>query len=190
LRSRFLSLFLTALSLVGLVSFPAFTATACKAHTEETIVLARLEIPPSAYILFEHMATADVDRTSNWRFVIRKDGGFYNARNVQLFVTDAAARASDEPALFFNTPFPDAPQRILSEAQRAELDAAVDAARITSLKARYESSKASSNPSVERWTFVLGAEPKTVVVEDSAAPSSLKDLRKTIDRLVAAAARP
>lgn len=162
---------------------------ACGAQSKEIYVIARLDMPPSALLLFEHFATRDVDRTSNWRFMIRNDGAFFNARNQQLFVTQASQRGSDDPSLFFNTPFPERPQRVFRAEQLAELQGALTQVESASLQGEYPSNKKSSNPSAERWTFAFSSGTRSVVVEDSQAPAELVNFRKTIDRLVAAAPR-
>lgn len=163
---------------------------ACRAHTEEQMTLSRLEIPSATLVLYEYMLVRNPDRSANWRFRIGTDRGFYNARNRQLFVTDPEARKSEDPAKWFDTPFPEEPQRRFTEEQYATLKHALESAQPDHLEDWYTSKGKHSNPSVERWTFVLDEARTTVVVEDGAAPQALADLRETIDRLVAAAPRP
>lgn len=149
-------------------------------------VLARLEVPDGVLLLYENMAIKDPDRTGNWRLLFRQDGGVFAARNTQLWITDSAQFKSDDPTLFWNTPFSNTPDRRLTEPQQAELLEAIRRADFAS--DRYYSSspgQQGSSPSVERWTVRQGNELRTAIVESGAAPPPLVVLRRTIDRLVA-----
>jgi hypothetical protein len=171
-------------------------ATACPTHQRAamtTLVLPRLDIPDRALLLYENIGLKDPDRTGNWRFVVRDDGCFFNARNTKLWLSQPEEFASDDPKLFWNTAFPDTPSRCLTPPQRAELDEAIREADLASLAkrstTRLEGRK--SSPSLERWTLARqGRAVHTVVVEAGDVPAPLSRLRATIDRLVAAAPRP
>jgi len=155
----------------------------------DNLTLARLEIPDGALLLYEQMAIRDPDRSGNWRFLVRADGGFYHARNTRLWVTDPALLASDDPTLFWNTPFPATPARALSPQQRDELERAIRTADFPALARRspFTPRGRVSDPSVERWSAILNGETHSVVVESGAAPPELVTLRATVDALVAAA---
>jgi hypothetical protein len=147
-------------------------------------VLPRLELPAGALLLYESMALDDPDRTGNYRFYLDADGRFFHARNAQLWLTSPDQFGSDDPALFWNAPFPTDAQRYLTEAQRAELVEAIRRADFSSLSRTYRSKRIQSPPTVERWTTVQSGTVNTVVVENEAAPKQLLKLREAIDQLV------
>src|SRR5262245_42582339 len=99
-------------------------------------LLPRLELPERTLLLYESVVQRDADRHGNWRFRFGDDGGFYNARNQPLAV-DARNAASDDPAWFWNVPFPERPDRRLDAAQLAELKRAIATAHFPSLAPRY-----------------------------------------------------
>lgn len=153
-------------------------------------ILAKVEIPNQALLLFESMSIRDPDRTGNWRFYFRQDGCFFNARNTQLFITEISQFQRDDPSLFWNKPFADTPDRCLNDQQRNELLETIRNANFKSLNAYYQSSgNKQSSSSVERWTVVIDKEIKTVVAEKGSVPKQLVELREMIDRLVAQATR-
>lgn len=168
---------------------------ACISATGETMpnkpVLARLEIPDQTLLLYENMSLNTPDRTGNWRFMFRQDGCFFNARNTQLWLTGEADFQSDDPALFWNTPFSTTPDRCLTEAQQAELKDTIRQINFFSLDSYYPSDSLEevSSHVVERWTVVQNGKTHTVVVEEEAAPPQLIELRAVIDQLVANAPR-
>jgi hypothetical protein len=147
-------------------------------------ILPRLELPAGALLLYESMVLDDPDRTGNYRFYFGDDGRFFQARNTQLWLTSPEQFDSDDPALFWNRPFPPEAQRYLTEAQQAELVEAICRASFSSLSGRYRSKRLQSPPTVERWTAVQSGTVNTVVVENEAAPKQLLKLREAIDQLV------
>lgn len=155
-------------------------------------VLARLAIPDQTLLLYENMGIYDPDRTGNWRFLFRQNGCFFNAHNDQLWLTEEEQFESDEPALFWDTPFSDTPDRCLTETQQVELLDTIREVGFFSLDSYYSSASLDdiSSPSVERWTIVQGDEVHTVVVEEEATPPQLVELRAVIDQLVANAPQP
>jgi hypothetical protein len=134
-------------------------------------MLPRLELPAGARLLYEEVVLGDPDRTGNWRFYVREDGCFFSARNSRLWVTGADDFGSDDPALFWNSPFPGKPDRCLTASQVGELEAAIRAADIAALSGRYRlaGDGIERSGSAERWTVVDGGKPSTVVVEPGAA---------------------
>ena len=168
----------------------------CASPTEvsmnDKLVLARLEIPEHTLLLYEYMVLNDPDRTGNWRFMFNQEGCFFNARNRQLWLTDKTEFESNDPALFWNTPFPAAPDRCLTETQQVELVDTIRQIDFFSLDSYYpsDSLEDESPPSVERWSVVHGDERHTVVVESGAVSPQLVELRTMIDQLVANAPRP
>jgi hypothetical protein len=154
-------------------------------------IFAKIDIPSQTLLLYENMVVNDLDRSENWRFLFRQDGCFFNARNTQLWVTDTSLLDSDDPALYWNTPFSSTPSRCLTQEQQAELLEAIRKTNFASLAKYYSASpdQQRSHPFVERWTVVQDSGAFTVVVENSAAPPPLVRLRTTIDKLVANAPR-
>jgi hypothetical protein len=158
----------------------------------EKYVLPELNLPENAWVLYEFITVNDPDRTGNWRFLFRQNGCFFNARNTQLWIEDAAQLSNDAPSLYWNKPFPETPDRCLTESQQTKLAEARGKAKISSLGDFYKAppDQKTSHPSVERWTIVQNGKTRTIVVEDGFAPPELVQLRQKIDRLVAEAPRP
>jgi len=154
-------------------------------------IVAKLQIPDNALLLYENMATDNTDRTGNWRFFFHNDGCFFHARNTRLWVTDPALLSSDDPALYWNTPFPDTPSRCLTDSQQAELIDAIRKANLATLmkKSPFLQNQRVSDGSVERWTLVDNNQVYTVIVEKGAAPRELVELRTVIDRIITNAPR-
>jgi hypothetical protein len=142
-----------------------------------------VELPADALVLYEEMALDDPDRTGNWRFYVSRDGGFYNARNTQLFVLEPADLARGDPALFWNTDFPPEPQRRLEPAAVAELEQALDGLDLTRFAERLPVGQRVT--SAQRWTVARDGDTRSAVVVGK-APPELATLRQTVDRLVAA----
>ncbi|WP_446375172.1 hypothetical protein [Coleofasciculus sp. E2-BRE-01] len=155
-------------------------------------VLPKLEIPENTRLLYENIAINDPDRTGNWRFLFRQNGCFFNARNTQLWIEDSAQLSSDDPDLHWNKPFPDTPNRCLTESQQAELTEAIRQVDFPSMAKYYPTppDHQVSHPAAERWTVVQNGKSQTVVVENGFAPPELVQLRQKIDQLVANAPRP
>jgi hypothetical protein len=164
--------------------------TSVSMNTKQVImkkpILAKLQIPEKALLLYENMV-ANSDRTGNWRFLFRKDGCFFNARNTQLWVTDPDALSSDDPKLYWNTPFPNTPNRCLTDSQKAELADAIRKSDFASLAKHspFLQNQRVSDSSIERWTLVEDSGNYTVVVEKGVAPPQLVQLRAKIDQLIA-----
>ncbi len=144
-------------------------------------------LPDDALLLFEHIII-DSERGDNWRFYVRDDGAFFNARNSELRVAREDWQ-SDDPALFWNTPFAAEPTRRLTAAQFAEFLQAVEAANIGALRAYYPDAafEVSTPPWIERWTFVLDGAPISILIECHATPAQLTELHQTLGRLLAEA---
>jgi len=155
-------------------------------------VLPQLEIPEDALLLYESMVTKSLDRTSNWRYFIDRQGCYYSARNQELKLVDANELNSSDPALAWDTPFQASPDRCLTDAQFAELKEAIALANLSELDARYTSVSFpfTDSPRVERWTIVDQEATVTIVVEQDVAPLRLKDLQTLVSRLVAEAPLP
>ena len=147
--------------------------------------LPKLELPDKTLLLYEQITVNNPDRTENWRFFLRKDGCFFNARNTQLWVTDSVLLSNDNPKLFWNKPFSATPDRCLTESQQAELVDAIHKANFSSLDKYYTTPSRVSDPSVVRWTVVEESGTYTVVVESGATPQQLVQLRSAIDKLIA-----
>lgn len=152
-------------------------------------VLARLDVPAQTLLLFEQMVAKDPDRTGNWRYLLREDGCFFSVNNDRLIVAD---QQSDDPSLFWSSPFSTQPDRCLTAEQLAELSRAITAVSFAQLDDYYASPAFSrtSSPTVTRWTTVKDGVAYTVVVELDAGPPELADLDATVSRLVAAAPYP
>ena len=101
---------------------------------DDELVLPKLEVPDNTLLLYENIAVNNTDRTGNFRFVFLDDGTYYNARNTQLWITDTDKLSSDQPDLFWNKPFPDKPDRQLTDEQLQDLKDAIDKADFSSLK--------------------------------------------------------
>jgi hypothetical protein len=145
------------------------------------------DLPTDGLLLYEEMAVDDPDRSGNWRFLIRSDGGFFNARNDQLFVPDDALTRPD-PELFWNVPFPTEPQRRLDDDALRSLEDAIREADFPRLSERGGGS-AERLVIADRWTARVEGTPHSVVVTNRRVPRELQRLRETIDGLVAAASR-
>lgn len=170
-------------------------SAACGVTQEVSVtksVLPKLEIPENTRLLYENIAINDPERTGNWRFLFRQNGCFFNARNRQLWIEDSAQLSSDDPDLHWNKPFPDTPDRCLTESQQAELTEAIRRVDFPSLAKYYPTppDHQVSHSSAERWTVVQNGQSQTVVVENGFAPPEIVRLRQKIDQLVANAPRP
>lgn len=99
------------------------------------LVLPTPDLPDDALVLFEHIII-DSERSDNWRFYVRDDGAFFNARNEELWVAREDG-SSDDPALFWNTPFAAEPTRQLTASQFDEFLQALETADIGALRSYY-----------------------------------------------------
>jgi hypothetical protein len=154
-------------------------------------VLAKLQIPEKTLLLYENMAIANSDRTGNWRFLFRNDGCFFNARNTQLWITDPEALSSNDPKFYWNTAFPNTPNRCLTDSQKTELADAIRKSDFASLAKHspFLGNQRVSDSSIERWTLVEDSGNYTVLVEKGFAPPQLVQMRAKIDQLIANATR-
>ncbi len=160
-------------------------ATVPRTPQMRELVLPAPNLPDDALVLYEHIVI-DSERSDNWRFYVRDDGAFFNARNSELWVAQEDW-SSDDPALFWNTPFVAEPTRRLTAAQFSEFSQALEAANVGALRAYYPDANFESTtpPWIERWTFVLDGEVVTILIECQAAPAQLTDLHQTLTRLLA-----
>ncbi|NOY24557.1 MAG: hypothetical protein GXP62_01655, partial [Oligoflexia bacterium] len=69
-------------------------------------MFARLDMPAQATVLFESASPDDPDRSSGWRFYLDQSGCYYLARNHGGLFIDSARLDGDDPALYWNEPFP------------------------------------------------------------------------------------
>ena len=148
------------------------------------LVLPAPDLPDDVVVLYEHIVI-DSERSDNWRFYVRDDGAFFNARNEELWVA-REDWPSDDPALFWNTPFAAEPTRRLTAAQFSEFLQALETADVAALRTYYPDAnfESTTSPWVERWTFVLDGEVVTILIECEATPAQLADLHQTLTRLL------
>jgi hypothetical protein len=149
------------------MAFPGAFLTAACAAASEVPMLPRLEVPDGAVLLYEQVAPQDMDRSADWRFYLRSDGCWFQARNQALVLSEAADLGKDDPALFWNVPFGDQPQACLSKEELDQVLRAVDGAGFQDLDPYYPlpSGVRVSHPAVARWTVRDGSDVQTVVVE-------------------------
>jgi hypothetical protein len=143
------------------------------------IPLPPVELPDGAVLLFEHMAVDDPDRTGNWRFYISRGGGFYQARNEQLFV-DQEDLGRPDPHLYWNVEFPPEPQRRFDDDAMRSVEAAI-------ATVDFGSGNTASPERViqaERWTADSAGSLGSSVAVNGSVPPELDRLRRLIDDLV------
>jgi hypothetical protein len=165
--------------------------TVAQEQTMETPVLARLEVPANAILLYEEMVIGDQDRTGNWRFYIDTTGCVFNVHNQPLFIEEADQQ-SDDPALFWNAPFPATPARCLNDAQLATLRQLLDEPGIAALEEYYrdEAFARTSSPVIERWVMTTNNQQKVVAIELRKRPEAIARLWEGVNTLIAAAPQP
>jgi hypothetical protein len=139
--------------------------------------LPRLELPPDALLLFEHVPEGP-DRSGAFRFAVCADGRFLHANNRPLHV-DPVQLDDDDPALFWSsdlatvTQFPPDAIASIREALRAFASSPPAPQRSRPGKV--------SEPTSERLTAVVGGVVTSAVVPGGARPPALSQVLERVE---------
>jgi hypothetical protein len=139
--------------------------------------LPRLELPPDALLLFEHVPVGP-DRSGAFRFAVCADGRFLHANNRPLHV-DPERLDDDDPALFWSsdlspvTHFPPDAMASIREALRAFASSPPASQRSRPGHV--------SEPTVERLTVVVGGVVTSAVAPSGARPPALSQVLERVE---------
>jgi hypothetical protein len=139
--------------------------------------LPRLELPPDALLLFEHVPEGP-DRSGAFRFAVCADGRFLHANNGPLHV-DPERLDDDDPALFWSNDL----------ATVTQFDPDAMASILEALRAFGSNPPASqrsrpghvSEPTVERLTTVLNGVVTSAVAPGGARPPAVSQVLERVE---------
>ncbi len=140
--------------------------------------LPRLELPPDALLLFEHVPEGP-DRSGAFRFAVCEDGRFLHANNGPLHV-DPERLDDDDPALFWSSELE--PVTRFDDAAMASIRDALRAFGSRQPASRRAPPGKVSEPTFERFTSVLGGVASSTVAPSGARPPALTQVLERIER--------
>lgn len=139
--------------------------------------LPRLELPPDALLLFEHVPEGP-DRSGAFRFAVCADGRFLHANNRPIHVSPERL-GDDDPALFWSSDL-EAVTRFDPDAMASIREALFAFGSNPPAPQRPRPGNV-SEPTFERVTTVLNGVVTTSVVPSGARPPALTQLLERIE---------